>query len=114
MMPLPSYQEKDYVLIHHDRSNYCHDGNCVLVGNGQMFPVKEIHDNTITVEDGGGFQFQLELPEHPNVQLFNTYVLPRWDKVKDALKNDENYTDYIPAYYTTLEAFRNGTMVMAE
>ena len=65
IMPPPSYQEKDYVLIHHDRSNYCHDGNCMLVGHGQMFPVKEISDNTIAVEDCGGFQFQLQLSDPP-------------------------------------------------
>lgn len=120
-MHIPRYYEPDYVLFHHDRSIYCPDGDCVLVGNGQIFSIVKTDQNendsrqrndTITVVDNEGFHFQLQLSDLPNLQLFDKFILSQWNLLKESLKENKDYTDYIPAYYENLDAYNKGNMTI--
>ena len=106
-------REDTFALIHHDRSTYCTNGNGLLVGNGQIFQVQGLDgNNVITVQDDQGTVFQLQLTNNSNKELFNRFILSKWNAVKATMNGNEDYPDYQPGIYLTLDAFRNDQLTI--
>lgn len=103
----PIYTEDTFALINHDRTTQYKEGDCVLVGNGQIFEIISCTANIITVDDNQGTKFRLQLIGDSNIDLFKKYIATKWDASKEYLQKNEDYPDYQPGLYLTLEAFRN-------
>jgi len=80
------------------------DGKCIYVCN-KHHPIKEFDDAKKQVYTTTGLLVKLDDNE-PDFDLFLEVVGKPWDNVyKDMWKDDEDYTDYAPLVYKTIQQY---------
>ncbi len=59
---------------------------------------------------GIGDTIVFQLPQHAtsDYELFGRTILARWEELKSRWKDDEDYTDYLPALYDNLNDLSTG------
>jgi hypothetical protein len=101
-------REMEYFLGQEDRNmknGMFGIGDYIFI-NGTFLIVKDYIPNSCTIITGN--DEKIVLTNEPSFPLFMDTLGESWDLFyKSQWKGDEDYTDYVPMYYPTLEAFTN-------
>lgn len=98
----------EYFIHNVDRwpSTGAYGDNYIYV-DGKHHAINECDVENKVITTKSGISYNLG-ENQPNYDLFYKVVGMQWDVLyKEMWKGDEDYTDYVPLFYRTLENFKN-------
>lgn len=115
----------DYALYEQDRDpeNGMFGGNRIVINCGGIgdrihYRIMKFNVELRTLQvrnlldDDGCNTLQLQSDTVSSVTLFEEEIVSKWNRLKHNFIHDENYTDYLPGFYESIESMAQGKLII--
>lgn len=85
------------------------ENDTLILQDGTRHGIGSINENVVTTTRGMTFELGSELSD---MEIFNKFVVQPWEARVKSYLEDEDFTDYWPAIYVSVEDVKNNNLLM--